>query len=132
MIPRLIKSLDSVKATGLDKVLKVVLKNLSLELFPILLKLMEKSILSLWQMLAVFSIYKNAGEHSWPSQYKHISLLNVFNKFFESVINMKIVDHLNRKNLLRDKQYVFHSSRSNADVLTLKCLIINSSCKQPP
>lgn len=38
-VSRFIKSLDSTKATGLDKIHVVVLKNLSLDLSPILAKL---------------------------------------------------------------------------------------------
>lgn len=51
---------------------------------------------------------------SSPSQYRSISFLSVTSK----LIKRKVTDHLNRNNLLSDKQYTFRSSRSSADNLT--------------
>ena len=123
-IAELIKDLDSSKATGPDDIPVVVLKHLSPELSPILAKLFnrclkEKCFPSAWKTSAVCPVFKNAGEKSNPSQYRPISLLSVISKLFESVINKRILDHLEANNLLSDVQYGFRSLRSTADVLTV-------------
>lgn len=45
-----------------------------------------------------------------PSQYRPISLLSVISNICEAVINKKVVDHLNKKNVLNEKQYGFPSA----------------------
>ena len=124
LISKLITELDSTKATGPDGIPVVVLKHLNPELSPILAKLFnrclkEKCFPSVWKTSAVCPVFKNAGEKSNPAQYRPISLLSVISKLFESVINKRILDHLNRNNLLSDVQYGFRSARSTADVLTV-------------
>lgn len=119
----LIKNLDCNKTTGLDKIAVVVLKNLSLELSSVLAKLFycylkKKCHLSLWKLSALCLIFKNADEHSSPLQYCLISLLSVISKFFESIINKEIAEHLTRNSLLSNKQYGFCYFRTIADVLT--------------
>ena len=123
-IAKLIKDLDSTKATGPDGIPVVVLKNLIPEISPILAKLFncclkDRCFPSVWKTSAVCPVFKNAGEKSNPSQYRPISLLSVISKLFESVINNRILDHLAINNLLSDVQYGFRSSRSTADVLTV-------------
>ena len=123
-ISKLIKELDSTKATGPDSIPVVVLKHLSPELSPILAKLFnrclkEKCFPTSWKTSAVCPVFKNAGDKSAPSQYRPISLLSIISKLFESVINKGVIDHLVKNNLLSDVQYGFRSSRSTADVLTV-------------
>lgn len=50
------------------------------------------------------------------SQYQFISILSVISK----LISNKVNDHLNRNNLLSDKQYGFHFSRFTANILSLQ------------
>ena len=123
-ISKLIKELDSTKATGPDSIPVVVLKHLSPELSPIFAKLFnrclkEKCFPTSWKTSAVCPVFKNAGDKSAPSQYRPISLLSIISKLFESVINKGVLDHLVKNNLLTDVQYGFRSSRSTADVLTV-------------
>ena len=123
-ISNLIRNLDSTKATGPDGIPVVVLKHLSPELSPILAKLFNRCLKlkcfpSIWKSSSVCPVFKNNGEKSSPSQYRPISLLSVISKLFEALINDKIIDHLERNNLLSDIQYGFRSSRSTADVLTV-------------
>ena len=123
-ISKLIKELDSTKATGPDSIPVVVLKHISPELSPILAKLFnrclnERCFPTSWKTSAVCPVYKNAGDKSAPSQYRPISLLSIISKLFECVINERVLDHLVKNNLLSDVQYGFRSSRSTADVLTV-------------
>ena len=123
-VAKLIRALDSTKATGPDNIPVVVLKNISPELSPILAKVFNKCIQqncfpSSWKISSVCPVYKNAGDRSSPSQYRPISLLSIMSKLLESVINKRVTRHLTKNNLLCDEQYGFRSSRSTADVLTV-------------
>ena len=123
-IGKLVKGLDSTKATGSDGISEVVLKNISPELSPLLGKLSncclkEKCFPNIWKLSSVCPVFKIAGERSSPSQYRPISLLSVISKLLEAVINQRVLAHLSKNNLLSDKQYGFRSSRSTADALTV-------------
>ena len=51
--------------------------------------------------------------------YRPVSLLSVFSKVFEKLVNNRIVDHLEKCGLFSDFQHGFRSSRSTADLLTV-------------
>ena len=123
-IGKLVRKLDSTKATGPDEIPVVVLKHISPELSPILAKLFnccltEKCFPDIWKLSSVCPVFKNAGLRSAPSQYRPISLLSVISKLFEAVMNRRILGHLTKNNLLSDSQYGFRSARSTADALTV-------------
>ena len=41
-------------------------------------------------------LFKNVGERSSAKNYHPVSLLSVVNKFFEKLVNDRIVDHLEK------------------------------------
>ena len=51
--------------------------------------------------------------------YHAVSLLSVVSKVFEKFVNKRIVDHIQKCDLLSNLQYGFRSSRSTADLLTV-------------
>ena len=55
-------------------------------------------------------IFKNVGESSTAKIYCPVSLLSVVSKFFEKLVNNRIVDHLKNCGLFSDFQYGFRSS----------------------
>lgn len=57
------------------------------------------------------------GVPSSPSQYRPISLLSIISKFFEALINKKVVVHLEKNKLFSNKQYEFSLVQSIANVL---------------
>ena len=123
-VSKIIKNLQSGKATGPDNIPVVVLKHISPELSPILAKLFNRCIRAgcfptSWKFSVVCPVYKNSGDRQSPSQYRPISLLCIISKIFESIINQQIMIHLSQTNLLSDVQYGFRSARSTADVLTV-------------
>lgn len=69
-------------------------------------------------MSAISHVVKNAGEHSFPSQYRSINLLGFTRKQFESIITKKVIENINRNNFLSDKLYVFRSDMPTVDVPT--------------
>ena len=101
----------------------VVLKNCepersyTAELFNKCLK--ESRFSDCWKFSSVFLVFKNFGERSTAKNYCPVSLLSVVSKFFEKLVNNKIIDILEKCRLFSDFQYGFRSSRSTADLLTV-------------
>ena len=67
----------------------------------------------------MFPIFKNVGERSTAKNCHPVSLLSVVSKVFEKLVNNRIVDHTEKYGHFSDFQYIFRSSQSTADVLTV-------------
>ena len=124
MVKKVITNLDSSKASGLDCISVVVLKNCEPELSCILAKLFNKCMKEscfpyCWKVSSVVPVFKNVGERSTAKNYRPVSLLSVVSKVFEKLVNNRIVDHLEKCAFFSDLQYGFSSSRSIADLLTV-------------
>ena len=88
------------------------------ELFNMYLK--ESCCPDCWNVSLVVSVFKNVGERSIGKNYRRpVSLIYVFHKIVEKLVNNMIVDHLEKCGLFSDFQYGFRSSRSTADPLTV-------------
>ena len=55
-------------------------------------------------------VFKNVGETSTAKNYRPVSLLSMVSKFFEKLVNNRIVDHLQKCGLFSDFQYGFRYS----------------------
>ena len=124
MVKKVITNLDSSKASGLDCIPVVVLKNYEPELSYILVELFnnclkESCFPDCWKVSSVVPVFQNVGERSTAKNYRPVSLLSVVSKVFEKLLNNGIVDHLEKCGLFSDFQYGFRSSRSTADLLTV-------------
>ena len=58
-------------------------------------------------------VFKNNGERSTAKNYRPVSLVSVFSKVFEKLVNNRIVDHLEKCGLFSNFQYGLRSSRSS-------------------
>ena len=67
----------------------------------------------------LFKLYNICLTHSYPTNYRPISLLPIMSKVFESLINQQLIDYLEEHELLTDVQYGFRHSRSTGDILSL-------------
>ena len=108
-------NLDLSKASGLDCIPVVVLKNCEPEHLCILAELVNKypkdsCFPDCWKILSVVPVFKNLRERSRAKSYHPVSLLSVVSKVFKKLINNRIVDHLERCCLFSDFQYGFRSS----------------------
>ena len=65
----------------------------------------------IWKLAHVTPIYKK-GAKSDPLNYRPVSLTSVVCKFMERLIRDKIIDHLDKYNLLSTHQHGFRSNRS--------------------
>ena len=93
------------------------------ELPPVLSKLFNKCLLqpcfpSCWKFSSVIPAYKNDDERSDPRNYRSFGVLSIISKVLETLINNKLINHLENSGLFSDLQYAFRASPSTADVLT--------------
>ena len=124
MVKKVIMNLDFSKASGLDCIPLVVLKNCELELSYILAELFNKCLKEscfpdCWKVSSVFPVFKNVRERSAARNYHPVSLFSVVSKVFEKLVNNRIVDLREKCGLFSDFQCGFKSSRSTADLLTV-------------
>ena len=124
MVKKIITNLDLSKASGLDCIPVVVLRNCEPELSYILAELFniclkESCFSDCWKVSSVVPVFKNVGERFAAENYRPVSLLSVVSKVFEKLVNNRIFDHLEKCGLFSDFQYGFRSSRSTADLLTV-------------
>ena len=99
----------------------LVLKKCEPELSYILAELFNKCFKEscfpdCWKVSSVVPVFKNIGERSTAKNYHIVSLLSVFNKVFEKLVNNRIVNHQEKQGLFSDFEYGFRSSRSTADL----------------
>ena len=101
MVKKVIKNIDSSKASGLDCIPVVVLNNCESELSCILAELFnmylkEYCFIDFCKVSLVVPVFENVGERSTAKNYRSVSLLSVVSKVFETVGNKKIVDNLQK------------------------------------
>ena len=124
MTRKVVMNLDLSKASGLDCIPVVVLKNCVPELSYILAELFSKCLKEscfpdCWKISSVVPVFKNVGERSTAKKYCPVSLLSVVSNVFEKLVNNRIVGHLEKCGLFSYFQYGFRSSQSTADLLTV-------------
>ena len=97
MVKKVITNLDSSKASVIDCIQVVALKNcephfsyIRAELFKMCLK--ESYFSDCWKVSLVIPVLKNVGERSAAKNYFSVSLLSVVSKVFINLVNNKIVD----------------------------------------
>ena len=94
-VKKVIMNLDLSKASGLNLVRLVVLKNCELKLSYILAELFkclkEPCFPDCWKVSSVVPVFKNVEETSTAKIYHLVSLLSVVSKVFEKLVNNKIL-----------------------------------------
>ena len=101
MVKKVITNLDSSKASGLDRIPVVVLKNCEPEISCILAELSnmclkESCFPDCWKVSSVVPVFRNVGKRSTAKNYRLVSMLSVISKVFEKLVNNRIVDHLEK------------------------------------
>ena len=64
-----------------------------------------------WKLANVTPLFKK-GDKSNPGNYRPISLTSVVCKLMESILRDKIVEFLEKNNIIRDSQHGFRNRRS--------------------
>lgn len=77
----------------------------------------------------IVPVFKSSGEVSNTLKYQPVSIIPLFRKAIEDIINSEWVTHHTSQCHLTDKQYDLRFSRSAADVLTVNALDRNGESR---
>ena len=113
---RIISTLDSSKAIGLDGIGPRIIKLIDHLLSPSIAALINKSILTgrfpdQFKLAKVFPIHKT-GSKSDPANYRPISILPTISKIFERHVNKHLMAYLNKYGLIHETQSGFRQKHS--------------------
>ena len=116
MTLEILKSLNPSKSIGPDGIHPRILKETSdILAFPLHLifrsSLQHGMIPNEWKIAHVTPVHKKGSKHS-KENYRPISLTSIVCRVMERILKNKIVDHLERNDLLSNEQYGFRSKRS--------------------
>jgi len=106
MVRNKLASLKMNKASGVDQVSTNMLLELSPVIVDVVTELFNKLLASAdvppeWKLANVTPIFKK-GSKSSPSNYRPVSLTVVLCKIFKSILRDKIVEHLEKHELIRE------------------------------
>lgn len=115
-IGKLLKNLKPEKAAGPDHIPPIVLKELYIEVSPVLEFLFQLSydtgtLPREWCTANVSPLFKK-GDRSKPANYRPISLTCILCKTFEHIITSNLVSHFSKNNILYELQHGFREKRS--------------------
>ena len=101
IIKKVIMNLGLSKASGLDCIPVMTIKNCEVELCYILAELFSKCLKDscfpdCCKVSPLVPVFKNAGKRSTAKNYHSVSLLSVVSKVFEKLVKNRIVDHLEK------------------------------------
>ena len=128
-IRHIAKNLKKNKATGDDNILNEYIYS-TIDLFLPVYKKLFNYILHTgnvpqdWVIGNIVPIYKNKGDPTLPGNYRGISILSCFGKFFTSIINYRLTNFINNNNILSENQAGFRPGYSTVDhIFTIKNVI---------
>ena len=133
-IKKAINKLKNNKASGIDSILNEYLKALSHIISPLLVNLFNLIFDSgifpeTWTLGMINPIYKNKGDIQDPSNYRPITLLSCLGKVFTAVINTRIQNYVDEKQLLDNCQSGFRKHHSTTDNIFILHNLIELVCK---
>jgi hypothetical protein len=120
-VERLIMQLDNEKAPGIDGLDNRLIKSVKDSIVTPLTLICNLSLSSglfpdEWKMASVCPIFK-CGSRDKPENYRPISLLGAFSKILEKIVNKRLVDFLEKQNVLSARQLGFRRGKSTEDAV---------------
>ena len=115
------------KKCGLNDFPVKVLKQISPVIVPILTYLVNLSVTNgifpdCLKMSRVVPLFKG-GDSALMSNYRPISILNIFSKILERLVHKQLYNYLESKNVLNDSQFGFRENKS-----TTQALVRHTNC----
>lgn len=119
---KLLLSLKTNKAIGLDNISARLLKCGAHEICPSVTKLLNLSIRSgkfpaIWKCSKVAALFKS-GERTNATNYRPISILPTLSKILEKVVHFQFYQYLKLHNVLSNKQFGFRPKLSTTSALS--------------
>ena len=116
-----VKGMRNSSSVGVDGVPLLAIKNCFPVLGPLLLPIVNASIVSgvvpsAWKTACVVPIFKS-GDRSLPDNFRPISLLSVLSKITEKLVCSQLANYLESSAILSDSQYAYRPAHSAEDAL---------------
>ena len=116
-----LSNLDPSKRGGVAQIPASVYQRLAPTVVPCLTQIINLSLSTstfpkIYKQALVTPIFKK-GDPSLPGNYRPISSLPILSKIFEKILNEQLIDHLNRNNLLSEKQFGFRKGVSTEQLI---------------
>lgn len=121
-VKTVLHSLPRNKAPGPDRIPNEVLSHLPQPQITFLTNIFNHILLfnhfpTSWKTAKIVTFPKPGKDHSIPSNYRPISLLNTLSKAFERIILSRLQSHISSENILREEQFGFRASHSTTHQL---------------
>ena len=122
------KRMKNNKSSFSDKIKNEMIKASLQDMMPVYLKLFNSILISgkmpeTWCRGLITPIYKS-GDRSDPSNYRGICVSSCLGKLFCSILNQRLLKHVNSCNILHNSQIGFLPNHRTADhVLTIRTLV---------
>ena len=115
-VTKLLKEINTSKATGPDNIPNQVLKECADDIAPALTQIFQRSLDTgqlpdVWLKANVTCVYKKGDKHQ-AENYRPISLKSVISKILEHIVCKNIMDHLENNNILTNLNHGFRSGYS--------------------
>lgn len=130
-VERLIQSLRSDCAIGIDGISSNILKQFKTILVPPLTYIFNLSISNgifpeLLKRALIIPIFKS-GDADCVNNYRPISILSAISKVLEKIMNNRLISYLDTNNILSNRQYGFRRKKSTNDaVLDLTNFVVEA------
>jgi hypothetical protein len=132
-----VKKLKNNKATGLDSISNEMIKSGQNTLVPFLAKLFNLILVTEqypldWCTGKIIPLHKK-GDKSDPSNYRGITISSCVSKLFNSVLNSRLQNFLENRNIINREQIGFHKNHRTTDhMFILKSLMDAYKAKRKP
>lgn len=108
-------------ATGWDGIPTSLVIDGRYTLIPVLKEVFNRCLLNGifptdFKRALVHPIYKSGDRHN-PTNYRPISVLSTLSKILEKILNRRLIDYLDSKNLLAQNQFGFRANKSTEDAV---------------
>ena len=123
-----IRKLKNRKATGLDLISNEMIRFSQFQMLPLLSKLFNlfltaKRYSSKWCNGYIVPIPK-PNDHNSPANFRGLIILNCLDEVFNMILNERIINYLNKKGIMDDKQIgLKKKSRTSDHMFILRTLI---------
>ncbi|KAJ0176374.1 hypothetical protein K1T71_007553 [Dendrolimus kikuchii] len=122
-VGKLIDNLKIDSAPGLDGIRTAVIRETKREILSPLCHIFNVSLAtgifpSYWKQANLIPIYKN-GLKNTPENYRPISLLPIFSKILEKIVNSRLSKYMETFNIISNIQFGFRQNKSTEDAVEL-------------
>ena len=119
---KIVDTINSNKASGLDQITAKFMKSVSQSIAYPLCKIFNKSLETgkvpdALKKAKILPLHKG-GSLNECGNFRPISILPVFSKILEKLVNQQIVDYLENKSLLHKNQFGFRRARGTSDAIS--------------